>query len=127
MIEIEINSVTNADIKISVDYNYRMYLFLFFQPKYNPFKNKIKANASYLTETEWRNIKMMLTLPLIQEELYIQTRDYTDISNWQAELFDPEEMDTYTRFEKGYYVYSRQSFDWYLDFNFFISKIKRFL
>lgn len=126
MIQVEINVCTDADIKISLNREFSIYLYLFFEPKFKAFMGRIKTDLEFLTQREWKNINMMLAFPLIQEELCIHCKDYSYISYWQSELFDKEEMDTYTATDNNEYIYLRQSRCKFLDCNLFISKLKAF-
>ena len=124
MITIEIKESPSTDIKIKRDGPFQVYLYYSFECKFKVFNHNISKCIDELQESEIKGINLILTFPLIQQELFIKSFNYSDIAHLQSQLFDAEEMDTYSFMKHDYYIYLRQSFDIFIDFNKFIKALK---
>lgn len=125
MIFVETKIAMEADIKIRKEDQFNsIYLYAAFEPRFSIFNKRLMKNINDLTDKEWRNIEILFTFPLIQEEFYIESKRYDYISDALYNLFDKEEMDCYTMNNKNKYVHLRQSNVWFLKFNDFIRYIQ---
>lgn len=125
MIFVETKIAMEADIKIRREDQFnRIYLYAAFEPRFSLFNKKIVKNINDLTDKEWRNIEILFTFPLIQEEFYIESKEYDFISDALYNLFDKEEMDCHTLRKDDRYIHLHQSNTWFLNFKDFIRYIR---
>lgn len=125
MIFVETRIAMDADIKISREDKFNsIYLYAAFEPRFSIFSKKIRKNINDLTDKEWRNIGILFTFPLIQEEFCIESKEYDFISDALYNLFDKEEMDCYTMNKDNKFIHLHQSNTWFLKFKDFIQYIQ---